>query len=161
MITFRDATEQDAEAICSLNDAVVEVTSPMDADRFKHLLDLSNPCIAAEKDGEVIGFVLAMQIGAGYANDNFNWFAARLNNFVYIDRIVIGAAGQRQGLGVKLYEAVADAARAQGCLIMCAEMDLDPPNEQSLAFHAKSGFVALGTRTYETGKVVSMQVKGL
>lgn len=161
MITFRDATEEDAQAICALNDAVVAVTSPMDTDRFKYLLDLSNPCIAAEKAGEVIGFVLAMQIGAGYENDNFNWFAARLNNFVYIDRIVIGAAGQRQGLGVKLYDAVAEAARAQGCLVMCAEMDLDPPNEESLAFHAKSGFVPLGTRAYDTGKVVSMQIKGL
>ena len=161
MITFQDATEQDAEAICALNDAVVDVTSPMDTDRFKHLLDLSNPCIAAEKDGEVIGFVLAMQIGAGYENDNFNWFAARLNNFVYIDRIVIGVAGQRQGLGTKLYEAVAEVARAQGCLVICAEMDLDPPNERSLAFHAKAGFVPRGTRTYDSGKVVSMQLRGL
>lgn len=161
MITLRDATLQDASTIVELNDAVVEVTSPMDTERFKLLLDLSSHCVVAEQDGDVIGFVLAMQSGDAYENANFEWFTQRLNNFVYVDRIVIADAGRGRGLGGKLYKHVADAARKTGCLVMSAEMDLVPPNEHSLQFHKKSGFVKLGEREYESGKIVSMQIVGL
>lgn len=161
MITLRDATLDDTDTIVALNEAVVAVTSPMDAARFGELLGLSSHCVVAEKDGAVVGFVLAMQAGAGYENGNFNWFSDRLSNFVYIDRIVVGPEGQGHGLGGRLYEHVAEAAKAGGCLVMCAEMDLEPPNEQSLAFHATSGFVRLGKRQYDSGKIVSMQVKGI
>lgn len=161
MITLRDATLTDTTTIVALNDAVVEVTSPMDADRFKVLFDISSHCVVAEQDGDVIGFVLAMQTGDAYENANFDWFSQRLNNFVYIDRIAIAEAGRGHGLGGKLYAHVVDAARKAGCLVMCAEMDLVPPNEQSLKFHKKSGFVKLGEREYESGKIVSMQIVGL
>ncbi|WP_299586342.1 GNAT family N-acetyltransferase [uncultured Tateyamaria sp.] len=161
MITFRTPKPQDTETIVALNEAVVAVTSPMDSARFLHLLDLSDFCIVAEDAGAVIGFVIAMQDGAPYDNANFAWFSERLNKFVYIDRIVIGAGGRGKGLGKQLYDQVSAAAKAQGRLVMAAEMDLVPPNEGSLGFHKKSGFVALGERTYDTGKVVSMQIKNL
>lgn len=161
MITLRDATLADTPKIVALNDAVVEVTSPMGADRFEALFNLSSHCTVAEKDGVVIGFVLAMQSGDAYENANFDWFSQRLNNFVYIDRIVIAKAGRGHGLGCRLYAHVAEAARKNGCLVMCAEMDLEPPNEHSLKFHKNAEFVKLGEREYDTGKVVSMQLKGL
>lgn len=161
MIELRDATPDDTNAIVALNEDVVAVTSPMDADRFRQLLDLSAHCVVAEQDGTVIGFVLAMQQGAPYVNGNFGWFSDRLNRFVYIDRIVISKAGRGHGLGGRLYDHVAAAARDAGCLVMAAEMDLDPPNEQSLKFHEKAGFVKLGTRQLDSGKTVSMQIRGL
>ena len=40
---------------------------------------------------------------------------------------------------------------------MTAEMDIDPPNEHSVYFHKKSGFVEIGQRTLDSGKRVSMQ----
>ncbi len=161
MISLRDATLEDAPAIVALNEAVVAVTSPMDTGRFEELLGLSSHCVVAERDGAVIGFVLAMRQGAAYANGNFDWFAARLNNFVYVDRIVIAKEGRGHGLGGRLYREVAEAARPDGCLVMAAEMDLEPPNAPSLKFHASHGFVELGVRRLESGKLVSMQVKGL
>jgi predicted GNAT superfamily acetyltransferase len=161
MISLRDATHEDIPTIVTLNEEVVAVTSPMDAGRFKELWELSSHCIVAEKDGAVIGFVLAMQKGAAYENGNYNWFSDRLSNFVYIDRIVVSKAGQGHGLGGKLYHHVAEAAKKDGCLVMSAEIDLVPPNEQSLKFHEKDGFVKLGARGLESGKLVSMQIKGL
>lgn len=161
MVTLRPATRADTARIVALNEAVVAVTSPMDDARCHHLLALADPCVVAEQDGAVIGFVLAMQSGAAYANDNFTWFSARLSSFVYIDRIVISEAGRGLGLGTRLYDHVSEIATAKGRLVMAAEMDLDPPNEGSLRFHKRHGFVALGSRVLVSGKTVSMQIKGL
>lgn len=161
MIKFRPPVQEDTKAIVALNEAVVAVTSPMDDARFQELLDLSDFCIVAEDKGTVVGFVLAMQNGAAYANANFEWFSDRLNKFVYIDRIVIGEGGRGKGLGKQLYDQVSAAAKGNGRLVIAAEMDLVPPNEGSLSFHKKRGFVEIGERTYDTGKVVSMQIKGL
>lgn len=161
MIHLRDATLADTATIVALNEDVVAVTSPMDDARFHHLFQLSDYCIVAEKEGEVIGFVLAMKAGAAYENGNFDWFGQRLDAFVYIDRIVISEAGRGHGIGGKLYAHVAEAAKATGCTVMAAEMDLEPPNVGSLNFHEKAGFTKLGTRALDSGKIVSMQVLDL
>ncbi len=161
MLNLRAAEPQDVSRIVELNADVVDVTSPMDAERFDTLRALSAHCVVAEKEGDVVGFVLAMEQGSPYQNGNYSWFADRLNNFVYIDRVVISKDGQGHGLGRLMYAHVSDAARANGCTVICAEMDLDPPNEQSLGFHEKLGFVRLGTRQLDSGKIVSMQVRNL
>ena len=161
MTRLRGAGPGDTGAIVALNEEVVAVTSPMDAARFGELRALASDCIVAEDEGTVVGFVLAMRQGAAYDNGNFDWFSARLDKFVYIDRIAISEAGRGKGLGGRLYAQVAGAARRDGCLVMCAEMDLEPPNEQSLAFHRKQGFEEIGTRRLESGKTVSMQAKRL
>lgn len=161
MITLRPATDADTDAIVALNLDVVAVTSPMDAGRFVALRDAAAQCVVAEQAGAVLGFVLAMQEGDAYDGENFGWFSQRLRNFIYIDRIVIAPEGRGHGLGARLYDHVADAARAAGCRVMAAEMDLDPPNAHSLHFHGKQGFVQLGTRKLSSGKILSMQIRGL
>lgn len=160
-ITLRPATPEDIATLVALNDAVVAVTSPMDADQMRALMQIAAHCVVAEHHNQIAGFVLAMQMKAPYANGNFSWFGARLNNFIYVDRIVIADEGRGQGLGKRLYDHIATQARAAGNLVMAAEMDLDPPNHGSLKFYAQAGFFRLGTRALDSGKVVSMQVKGL
>lgn len=160
-ITLRPATLDDTAAIVALNAAVVAVTSPMDHPGFQALLAISAFCDVAQQRGEVLGFVLAMQNGAAYANGNYQWFAERLNRFVYIDRIVIGDRARGLGLGTMLYDHVTDQAVRRGSLVMAAEMDLIPANPGSLDFHKKRGFVEIGTRRLDSGKTVSMQIKGL
>lgn len=155
------ATLAHTDDIVALNDKFVAVTSPMDAARFQHLFDVSSLCIVAENDGKVVGFVLAMTRGDAYENGNFQWFDERLNRYVYIDRIVVSEDGRGHGVGRQLYAYVIDWAQQQGLLQIAAEMDLIPPNEDSLKFHQKRGFIALGTRDLDSGKTVSMQVKGI
>jgi predicted GNAT superfamily acetyltransferase len=43
---------------------------------------------------------------------------------------------------------------------MCLEVNLDPPNEPSLAFHRRRGFVEVGQDT-ATGHRVSLMTKEL
>ncbi|MEM9817118.1 MAG: GNAT family N-acetyltransferase, partial [Cyanobacteria bacterium P01_D01_bin.6] len=74
-----------------LNQAVVKVTSPMDTVRFVELYHLSNLRWVADINGEVVAFILGMAEGQAYPNDNYQWFSARLKNFLYIDRVVVSA----------------------------------------------------------------------
>lgn len=161
MIAIRRATLSDTPAIVALNDAVVAVTSPMDSARFHALYELAAFCDVIERKGNVVGFILAMQHGAAYANGNFGWFSDRLNRFVYVDRIVIGAAARGLGLGRMAYDHLAQSALARDCLMIAAEIDLVPPNPGSMEFHRKYGFVQIGQRPLDSGKIVSMQIKGL
>ena len=161
MTILRAATAADIPTIVALNAAVVDVTSPMDAENCRVLMDLASWSIVAEVDGQIIAFVLAMRDGAPYENGNFQWFSDRLRNFVYIDRVVVGEGGRGQRLGSRIYDAVCDVARKEGCHLMAAEMNIDPPNLASLNFHKARGFGQIGTRRLDKGATVSMQVCGL
>ncbi len=161
MIALRPATSGDAAAIVALNAAVEAVTSPMDEADFAALLAVSGLCTVVARGDDVLGFILAMEQGAAYANGNFQWFSDRLNRFIYIDRVVIADGARGMGLGGMLYDHLADDAHRKGALVLAAEMDLVPANHGSLHFHGRRGFKQLGTRTLPSGKVVSMQVLGL
>lgn len=160
-IVFRPMTTADAPAVVALNETVAAVTSPMDADRLAELRALSGYAEVAERDGTVLGFILAMAEGVAYDNGNYAWFSQRLRGFVYIDRVVVSGEARGQGLGAQFYDRLAARARQDGGRWLAAEIDSDPPNPGSLAFHRRHGFVAVGERRLESGKAVSMQVLGL
>ena len=161
MPNLRPALAADIPALVALNAEVVDVTSPMDAARCAQLMEMSASCLVAVQDAEVIGFAMIMYATSSYDGENFAWFGARLRDFAYVDRIVLGPAARGFGLGTRFYTRIETEARAAGCLSLAAEMSLTPPNTASLAFHAARGFAEIGTRRYPDGKVVSMQVKGL
>ncbi len=154
---IRKATPDDADAIASLNEVFVAVTSPMDAERFLELFALSSFCLVAETTDTVLGFVIAMTNGAAYDNGNYQWFNARVSDMVYVDRIVLASDARGQGVGGALYAYLAELAMGSGCQNMTAEMDIDPPNAHSVYFHEKLGFSEIGQRSLDSGKRVSMQ----
>lgn len=155
---IREMTAADAAAVVALNQAVVEVTSAMDRARLAELSHLSRLKLVAESNGEVVAFVLAMSEGQAYANGNYQWFSARLKNFLYIDRVVVSAACQGLGIGRLLYAHLNAWVQQAGILSICGEIDIDPPNPASLRFHEKAGFVPIGKRSLASGKQVSMQL---
>ncbi|MFG0264179.1 MAG: GNAT family N-acetyltransferase [Rhodopirellula sp. JB055] len=151
----------DCEAVLELNRAVVEVTSPMDAERFRELYQFSSIRLSVVLEEKVVGFVLAMEEGCGYDNGNYAWFEERLRKFLYIDRVVVSGECRGHGAGRSLYAHLFAEAERLGLLSVCAEMDREPPNEASLRFHQEMGFVPIGTRVLESGKTVSMQLCSL
>ena len=102
-----------------------------------------------------------MRNEAPYDNGNYQWFEKRVRDMVYVDRIVLAADARGQGLGHQLYDALSTMALADGCKVMTAEMDIEPPNTHSLRFHTKRGFVEQGQRVLDGGKRVSMQCRPL
>lgn len=89
------------------------------------------------------GFLLALDHLAPAQGPNHAWFLARRPAFGYVDRVVIAAAGQGQGMGRALYEDLFAAAAARSLPGIGCEVNLAPPNPGSLAFHARLGFSPL------------------
>lgn len=108
----------------------------------------------AARDGEtLVGFVIGMRPGSEYASENYRYFDARSSDFLYVDRIVVDAARRGSGTGRALYEAVFELARAHGLREVTCEVNLDPPNPESLAFHARLGFERVGEQPTKNGSV--------
>lgn len=158
-IAIRDANQADFAAIVALNTAEVRHTSPMDEARFRHLDALASYHKVATVDGAAAAFLLVMKDGCGYANENFEWFAARYDTFLYVDRIVVGSDYQGLRLGTLLYQDLFDYARSHGIATIACEYNLVPPNEPSRLFHDKFGFHQVGSQWLGNGaKQVSLQV---
>lgn len=107
-------------------------------------------------------FLIALEERAPENAPNWRWFAARFRRFVYIDRVVVAESSRKRGLGKLLYNDVIAAARRAGHTRLCCEVNLDPPNPGSDAFHAKMGFEELG-RAYlpDRGKAVRYLMRDL
>jgi predicted GNAT superfamily acetyltransferase len=159
-IVVRAAGRADHEAIVAINDAEVAHTSAMDAARLALLDGLSIRHTVAVGDAEVAGFLLAIGADAAYANDNHRWFVERFGNFVYIDRVVVGARWRGRGVGRALYADLFAWARGAGLDRVACEINRVPANPASHAFHARCGFAEVG-RQWLGGKQVSMQVAPL
>jgi uncharacterized protein len=157
-IVIRQANEKDFQAIVELNDSEVQHTSAMDINRLEHLHSLASYHGVAIAGGVVAAFLLAMEDHAPYENDNFGWFSARHEKFLYIDRIVVGFNYQGRGIGKLLYADLIDYARQKNIPLVTCEINSVPPNQRSAAFHAGLGFTEVGSQWICEGqKQVSMQ----
>lgn len=162
MISLRDATADDHAAIVALNSAEQHQTSVMDRLRLTELDELACYHRVAVGGQQIVGFLLAMNDSAPYANDNLNWFKERYSGFFYIDRIVIDGTFSGQGIGRLLYQDLSAVAQREALTALVCEYNLRPPNPASKAFHQRFGFVEVGTQELRDGaKRVSMQRLGL
>ncbi|TAE30990.1 MAG: GNAT family N-acetyltransferase [Candidatus Kapaibacterium sp.] len=157
-ILLRNAEAADFASIVALNASEVQHTSPMDEVCTQELHALSAYHRVATVDGAVAAFLLAMQDHASYRNDNYEWFAARYERFLYVDRIVVGNAFQGRKLGSLLYDDLFAFARNAGIPMITCEFNIVPPNEPSRIFHDKFGFEEVGTQWLGGGaKQVSLR----
>jgi predicted GNAT superfamily acetyltransferase len=65
-------------------------------------------------------------------------------NFVYVDRIVTSPAARGQGYARALYAELFQRAKSAGHTRIACEVNLDPPNPASDAFHASLNFHEVG-----------------
>lgn len=157
-IIIRPAAAADFSAITALNEAAVQHTSAMDVQRLQNLHALSAYHSVATVDGRVAAFLLAMRENAPYPNDNYGFFAARYDRFVYIDRIVVDPSFAGFKIGTLLYRDLFAYARAEAVTTITCEYNIEPPNEPSRRFHDRFGFTEIGTQWLDGGqKRVSLQ----
>jgi predicted GNAT superfamily acetyltransferase len=157
-VLIRPATPADADAILGLNAEWEHFTSPLDSSGLARLSGEAAYHRVADDGGRVVAFLLALREGADYASPNYRWFADGGGRFLYVDRIVIASTEQGRGLGAALYGDLFDFARAEGIDRVVCEVDIDPPNDASLGFHDRHGFVEVGTQIVGGGaKRVSLR----
>ncbi|BAM86138.1 putative acetyltransferase, GNAT family [Bradyrhizobium oligotrophicum S58] len=153
------AEPERAAALLALNNAHASELSWLTPDAFAHLLDQA---WRAWQIGAADALMIALDHEAAYDNPNHRWFLGRYDRFVYVDRIVVAPAARGLGLARRLYEQLIRAAAAAGHARLVCEVNLDPPNPQSDAFHAALGFEAVATASIHGGaKTVRYLVRSL
>jgi uncharacterized protein len=130
-----------AAALLALNNAHAEELSLLSAETLAHLVDQA---FMACRVGRADALLLAFDQDAGYDGVNFLWFRARFDRFVYVDRVVVDAAHRGRGLARALYEALFERAALAGHDRVVCEINAEPPNPASDAFHAALGFEVIG-----------------
>jgi predicted GNAT superfamily acetyltransferase len=94
--------------------------------------------------GQPDAFLIAFDQAAPAQGPNHAWFLARRPRFLYVDRICVHPQARKRGLARALYSAVLAEAARRGKPVVCCEVNSDPPNPGSDAFHAALGFSEVG-----------------
>jgi uncharacterized protein len=154
---LRPMTDDDVERVLALNAAHVELLSPLDRPRLDALRRWSTRCDVILAERAVAGFVIVMGPGTDYDSANYRWFTDRYGDaFHYLDRVVVDDAFRRRGLASAVYDVVEAEAAESGRLAL--EVNVDPPNEGSLAFHRARGYTEVG-QLGPSGHIVSLMVR--
>jgi len=157
-MTVRPAAPDDVATVVALNEADRPHLSGLTLSKLERLAGLASYFRVAEHEGKVAGFLLAIPSAAEHEGTNFLWFKSRYTEaFLYIDRVVVAASARRAGIASRLYR---DLEANAGVSLVTCEINLRPPNPDSIAFHDRHGFLEVGTQDTENGaKTVSMRVK--
>lgn len=157
---IHDLSSLDVAIMLPLNNAHAEETSSLDDASFAALLDMA--FYARGIDRGATAFLIALNHSASYGSPNFLWFKAARASFVYIDRIIVSSSARGRGIARILYDDLFAAARNAGYDRVVCEVNIDPPNLGSEAFHAAMGFERVGEATIHNGtKIVRYLEKAL
>ncbi|NLF05445.1 MAG: GNAT family N-acetyltransferase [Actinomycetales bacterium] len=150
---MRPVVGADLELLAALNDAAVPNVNALGLDGLAPLVERSELALTVEDCGVPAALLVAFAPGADYASENYAWFSVHQPPSLYVDRIVVGEALRGRGIGAALYESVFDHATGLGLGLVTCEVNLDPPNPRSLAFHERLGFTQVGTQRTTGGTV--------
>ncbi|MFZ4518248.1 MAG: GNAT family N-acetyltransferase [Microthrixaceae bacterium] len=169
---LRPMAGADLAGVLELNQASTPEVGDLDAGRLAALVDVAELALVAVPRNAVgapggavrsrvgdgpAGFVIALGPGRDYGSPNYRFFDAGPADFLYVDRIAVAPWAHRSGLGRALYGEVVAAARALGRSRVTCEVNVQPPNPGSQAFHAALGFVEVG-RQWTYGDTVEVQL---
>jgi predicted GNAT superfamily acetyltransferase len=158
-VVIRPVGQGDLGRLLAINEANVPEVGSIDADRLAFLVDESPIALAVDLDGTTVGFCLVMPSDSAYDSVNYRWFTERYDDFMYLDRVAFEVDSQGRGLGTLLYAEVDRLMVERGDSHLALEVNVDPPNEPSLAFHARRGFLEVGQQDTPYGIRVSMQMR--
>jgi len=145
-----DLSSLDAISVLLLNNTNAKETSALDDSSLKTLLDMA--FYARGIDRGATAFLIALEHSAAYVNTNFMWFKTSRQSFVYIDRIIVSISARGQGIARLLYGDLFAAAKRGGHDRVVCEVNIEPPNPVSEAFHLAMGFEAVGQATIHNGR---------
>lgn len=155
-LSVRDAGEGDEDFILALNAVCTPAVGDMTRDKYRQLRSWSYRVLISEAGGVPAGFMILIRPRSAYPSDNYGWFEKTFPRHLYVDRIAVADTARGLGVGRALYEYALGLAAELGEERVTAEVNEDPPNPESMAFHATLGFRHLESRMSGSGKVVAM-----
>ena len=150
VVRVREVAAGDHAAIVALNNSAVPHVNALSMEEFAWLSGHANFFWLSEDDDGLLGFALVLPSGLDYWSDNYKWFAARRDRFLYLDRVVVAERARQQGVGRALYEALFSFGTGAWPRVTL-EVNLRPPNPGSERFHERLGFTTAGVREYNDG----------
>src|SRR5262245_36237955 len=113
------------DGLLRLNNDNARETSLLSGEKLARMVATASVATAFEPG---IAFLLAFAQDDDYDGGHFHWFRERLDRFLYVDRIVVGHAHRRLGLGRLLYEDLFRRAELVGHSRIVCEVNIRPPN---------------------------------
>lgn len=153
-LRMRVMRDSDLPAVLALNAGAAPAVTTLSEEQLRALIEFCDVCLVAlNRTGEVIAFLLSLGHGQSYQSENYRWFEDRGVRHQYIDRVVVAPTARGTGVGHAMYESVFERARERGVTEVTTEVNLDPPNPASIAFHERLGFRQLGELSTKGGAV--------
>lgn len=154
-VSLRPIEPPDHAYVLDLNARHVDLLSPLGQHRLDTLLGWAHQALVAEVDGARAGFVLTFAPGTPYDSRWYAEHSRRFDAFTYLDRVVVDDAFRRRGVATAVYDALEATADRRIAL----EVNLEPPNEPSLAFHRARGYADLAELADGATKRVLLMAK--
>lgn len=138
----------DEAAILALNNEHAAELSWLEPERLTYLL---GQAFHTRRIGSLEAFLMAFDQDAAYDSPNYLWFRSRYPRFVYVDRVVVANTARGRGHARRLYTDLFDVAARAGHTLVTCEVNAEPPNPASDAFHAALGFTEVGDAVIHGG----------
>jgi predicted GNAT superfamily acetyltransferase len=159
-MTIRVARQQDFDAILAINVEGRPGVSALTHSELASALATGSVWVAEGTAG-LAGYLIAYRSDAAYDGEEFIWFQSRYSPFLYIDQVAVTRQQRRAAVGFQLYQIAERAAREHGFFSLVCEVNLDPPNPVSLAFHTRNDFHEVGILDTQDGRKVKLLLKRL
>lgn len=159
---LRDLTDADAAALLALNNASIPHVNHLEVGDLMAILDLADYARGVFEAEKLVGALIGLWPGKGYASANYRWFNQHQSCFFYVDRVMIDGASRKGGYGRRLYADIERFALAGGAEHIALEVNSAPPNPISMRFHEALGFHPVGElANQDRSKAVVLMMKPL
>jgi predicted GNAT superfamily acetyltransferase len=156
-MNIKKASEKDLPYVLELNTASIPHVSKVNLDDMRTFLKYADPFLIIEEEGKIAGFMIVLQKGLDYKSLNYKFFCDNYSDFDYVDRIVISKEFRGKKFGTSLYNYLFQNSNQK--MITC-EINIKPPNINSMEFHKALGFNQVAEQVTEGGnKSVAMMIK--
>lgn len=158
---IRDILTPDLDAVLTLNQSEVPALGSIDIEQMRWFASYAAYFRVAMSGEDLAAFLIGLRPASEYASPNYRWFCDHYDDFAYIDRVAVATIARRQGLASRLYDDFLESLPGDVSVLAC-EVNINPPNESSMRFHARYGFDQVGSQEIDNGsKEVALMVKDL
>ena len=150
---IRQITPQDLGSVLAINNEAVPAVNALTASELSEIVNISEKVWVVDEGDKIVGVLIVLGPRESYGSANYTWLNSQFTNFCYVDRIIIATSGKRKGYGKALYLALEEHAVSTGVEMLLCEVNVEPENPQSMAFHESLGWVPFQDREHGPEKI--------